>query len=165
MAADRGHCECCGTPTPPEHDGYHCWTCGLGVATEITASDDINPPPLPSTYPSATPLEIVIMLETVDRIDAVMAAALTVRERLVLRLRYGLTDEGPCTFADIGRAIGVKRTRAQIVTQNALRRLSRHGFWHGVACRCEPHCRTSWTAWRGQSFTGRGQAALERSND
>jgi len=51
-------------------------------------------------------------------------AALSERERQVLRLRYGLADYEPKTLEEIGRRLGLTRERVRQIEVEALRRLS-----------------------------------------
>ena len=57
--------------------------------------------------------------------DAIHQSLLTVtdRERLVLDLRYGLSDGIERSFADIGDILGVSRSRAKQIVDKALRKL------------------------------------------
>ena len=48
------------------------------------------------------------------------------RERQVLELRYGLYDENPRTYEEIGRALGVTRERIRQVERRSLERLRTH---------------------------------------
>lgn len=52
-------------------------------------------------------------------------SGLTMRERLAVRLRYGLENDGyPHTYAEIGRALGVSPGRAGSITGRAERKLA-----------------------------------------
>jgi RNA polymerase sigma factor (sigma-70 family) len=52
-----------------------------------------------------------------------MNTVLTERERLVVGLYFGLNGEAMPRYADIGRVIGVSRTRARVILVNALPKL------------------------------------------
>jgi RNA polymerase primary sigma factor len=45
------------------------------------------------------------------------------REKLVLRLRFGLEDEEPLTLADVGAIVGVTSQRIRVIEATALRKL------------------------------------------
>jgi len=48
---------------------------------------------------------------------------LSPRERLVLQLRYGLTDDQPRTLAEVGELLGISRERVRQIENEALRKL------------------------------------------
>jgi RNA polymerase primary sigma factor len=50
---------------------------------------------------------------------------LTPRERLVLQLRYGLSDGEPRTLAEVGDLLGISRERVRQIENEALRKLRR----------------------------------------
>jgi RNA polymerase primary sigma factor len=50
---------------------------------------------------------------------------LTPRERLVLQLRYGLSDSEPRTLAEVGDLLGISRERVRQIENEALRKLRR----------------------------------------
>ncbi len=52
-----------------------------------------------------------------------MVSKLDDREAMILRLRYGLGEEEPLTFKEIGRRIGLTRERARQIEAGALRKL------------------------------------------
>jgi RNA polymerase primary sigma factor len=52
-----------------------------------------------------------------------MAAALDEREALVLRLRFGLEDEDPCSLEEISRRLNLTRERIRQLEARALRKL------------------------------------------
>jgi RNA polymerase primary sigma factor len=51
-------------------------------------------------------------------------ATLSLRERSVLELRYGLDGRTPATLDDVGRVFGVTRERIRQIEKNSLRKLS-----------------------------------------
>jgi RNA polymerase primary sigma factor len=51
-------------------------------------------------------------------------ATLSLRERRVLELRYGLDGRTPATLDDVGRAFGVTRERIRQIEKDSLRKLS-----------------------------------------
>jgi DNA-directed RNA polymerase sigma subunit (sigma70/sigma32) len=51
-------------------------------------------------------------------------ATLSLRERRVLELRYGLDGRTPATLDDVGRVFGVTRERIRQIEKNSLRKLS-----------------------------------------
>ena len=50
---------------------------------------------------------------------------LSPRERLVLQLRYGLTDDQPRTLAEVGNMLNISRERVRQIENEALRKLRR----------------------------------------
>jgi RNA polymerase primary sigma factor len=69
-----------------------------------------------------TPLEEVSQTLLRDDIAAAMAY-LTVRERDILRLRYGLSDGNPMTLEQIGRQLNLTRERVRQLETEALKKL------------------------------------------
>ena len=57
----------------------------------------------------------------------VMATALDEREALVLRLRFGLDGEGPCSLEEISQRLNVTRERVRQLEARALRKLREAG--------------------------------------
>jgi RNA polymerase primary sigma factor len=51
-------------------------------------------------------------------------ASLSLRERRVLELRFGLHGQAPATLEDVGNVFGVTRERIRQIEKNALRKLS-----------------------------------------
>lgn len=52
-----------------------------------------------------------------------LLCVLTERERVVLRMRYGLDEDRPHTLAEIGRSLGLTRERIRQIEVNAMRKL------------------------------------------
>ncbi len=70
----------------------------------------------------ASPEEAAIRSQLADEIERALAP-LTVREREVLRLRYGLGTTRELTLAEIGRRLSVTRERARQIEMRALEKL------------------------------------------
>ncbi len=58
----------------------------------------------------------------VRRIDEVFAA-LDLRERQVLRMRYGLQGQSPLGLSDIGKVLGVSKERIRQIEESAMSKL------------------------------------------
>ncbi len=72
-----------------------------------------------STLPPDEEVHITFRNEMLERAPGNLQA----RQLLVLKLRYGLQDEYPCTLEEIGRRLGVTRERVRQIEKEALRRL------------------------------------------
>jgi len=59
----------------------------------------------------------------IEEISKAMNAVLSEREKLILRLRYGLAGEEPMTLEKIGGRIGLTRERIRQIQAHALRKL------------------------------------------
>eukprot|EP00741_Cyanophora_paradoxa_P004970 tig00000842_g4820.t1 len=66
-----------------------------------------------------------LMRESVAR---TLAKALSEREYMVLRMRFGLDDGEPKTLNQVGETLGVTRERVRQIEMKALRKLRRPGF-------------------------------------
>ncbi|HWP34942.1 MAG TPA: sigma-70 family RNA polymerase sigma factor, partial [Thermodesulfobacteriota bacterium] len=69
-----------------------------------------------------TPFDVVAAREEAARLEQGLAA-LSPREALVVRLRYGLGDEDPLTLEAVGERFGVTRERIRQIERRALGRL------------------------------------------
>ena len=72
------------------------------------------------------PLEIVSKRMRDDDIQKVLDS-LSLRERRVIELRYGLGDKGPMTLEDIGHEVGVTRERVRQIESKTLAMLKSSG--------------------------------------
>ena len=72
------------------------------------------------------PLEIVSKRMRDDDIQKVLES-LSLRERRVIELRYGLGDKGPMTLEDIGHEVGVTRERVRQIESKTLAMLKSSG--------------------------------------
>jgi RNA polymerase primary sigma factor len=72
------------------------------------------------------PYERAAMILTMETLRAALDE-LTLRERRVLALRYGLGGREPCTLEVIGRQLAVTRERARQIESRALEKLKRLG--------------------------------------
>jgi RNA polymerase primary sigma factor len=70
------------------------------------------------------PAEAAVQLVLRDELEKVMEK-LTERERVVLRLRFGMEDGRPHTLEEIGEALGVSRERVRQIEKEALAKLRR----------------------------------------
>jgi RNA polymerase primary sigma factor len=73
---------------------------------------------------AASPLERTEERALQERVKASMAD-LDEREKVILRLRFGLDSEGPHTLEEIGRVIGLSRERVRQLEAQALGKLRR----------------------------------------
>jgi RNA polymerase primary sigma factor len=76
----------------------------------------------PETGAASNP-EAIILQQMEHESFAELMERLSERERLILRLRYGLDDGEPHTLAETGEAINVSRERVRQLEMRALRRL------------------------------------------
>ena len=70
----------------------------------------------------ASPFSATSSLMLKDALHEVISS-LSVRERAVLDLRYGLTDDHPRTLEEVGKELGVTRERIRQIEAKALRKL------------------------------------------
>jgi RNA polymerase primary sigma factor len=71
---------------------------------------------------AGTPEEDVLRRDAAARIEEAMAP-LDEREREVVRLRYGLSNDREHTLAEVGRRLGVSRERVRQIEQRAFQKL------------------------------------------
>jgi RNA polymerase primary sigma factor len=88
----------------------------LGESSDTTISDLLADPL------QASPEEELIARSEEDLLEKVLNT-LTPREALVIKLRYGLTDDTEYTLAEIGRRLGISRERVRQIEDEALRKL------------------------------------------
>lgn len=88
----------------------------LGESSDTTISD------LLADASQASPEEELIARSEEELLEKVLNT-LTPREALVIKLRYGLTDDTEYTLAEIGRQLGISRERVRQVEDEALRKL------------------------------------------
>jgi len=88
----------------------------LGESSDTTISDLLADPS------QASPEEDLIARSEEDLLEKVLNT-LTPREALVIKLRYGLTDDTEYTLAEIGRQLGISRERVRQIEDEALRKL------------------------------------------
>ncbi|MBI1928863.1 sigma-70 family RNA polymerase sigma factor [Candidatus Poribacteria bacterium] len=88
----------------------------LGESSDTTISDLLADPS------QASPEEEFIARSEEDLLEKVLNT-LTPREALVIKLRYGLTDDTEYTLAEIGRQLGISRERVRQIEDEALRKL------------------------------------------
>ena len=64
-----------------------------------------------------------LLTQTENDIMRRMLDSISEREALVLKLRYGLADDGPMTLAQIGRKMGLTRERVRQIERGAIQKL------------------------------------------
>jgi RNA polymerase primary sigma factor len=79
-----------------------------------------------TTVPSPEETAIATIRRT--EVEEVLERMLTVRERLVIRLRYGLLDGRERTLAEIGKDLHVTRERVRQIEAGAMEKLRRSGL-------------------------------------
>lgn len=88
---------------------------------EPTLADYLSDPQAEESY---TLVDVQDLHEGLSgQVRYAMDTVLTERERLVVGLYFGLNGEAMPRYADIGRVIGVSRTRARVILVNALPKL------------------------------------------
>jgi RNA polymerase primary sigma factor len=71
-----------------------------------------------------SPSDLVVQAMQRERIGEIFDEILTEREAEVLKLRFGLTEEGVAhTLEEIGEKLGVSRERVRQVETNALKKV------------------------------------------
>ncbi len=71
---------------------------------------------------SAKPYEAVFHMTLQDTIEHVLQE-LNEREIKIIKMRFGLTGEGPCTLHDTGRMLGITRERVRQIQEKAIQKL------------------------------------------
>ena len=71
---------------------------------------------------SVSPSDAVISLNLKEQV-ASMLRTLTAREEAIIRMRFGLDDDGECTLEEIGRTFTVTRERIRQIEAGVLRKL------------------------------------------
>jgi RNA polymerase primary sigma factor len=71
---------------------------------------------------SREPFELVFLMTLQDTIDEVLYK-LTEREARIIKLRFGLNGEGPCTLQETGRILGITRERVRQIQEKAIGKL------------------------------------------
>jgi RNA polymerase primary sigma factor len=69
-----------------------------------------------------SPSEAVIHLNLKEQV-ASMLKTLTAREEAIIRMRFGLDDDGACTLEEVGRTFAVTRERIRQIEAGVLRKL------------------------------------------
>jgi RNA polymerase primary sigma factor len=69
-----------------------------------------------------SPLDNVMKVELKVHIDRVLAQ-LSSKEEVVIRKRYGLDDDCPCTLEEVGNALDVTRERVRQIEVKAIKKL------------------------------------------
>jgi RNA polymerase sigma factor (sigma-70 family) len=75
----------------------------------------------------------VIRSQEIERLLGAVETAITPRQRMILRRRYGLDDEVYRTFAEVGRDLDLSRERVRQLERAAFDRLRRGGVIREVA--------------------------------
>lgn len=68
------------------------------------------------------PFELVFLMTLQDTIEQVLHH-LTEREAKIIKLRFGLSGEGPCTLQETGRLLGITRERVRQIQEKAINKL------------------------------------------
>jgi RNA polymerase primary sigma factor len=94
----------------------------VSLETPIGEEDDTHLADFIEDHKAVAPAEAasnhLLKQQVADALDS-----LTERERLVLQLRFGLTDGRARTLEEVGREFGVTRERIRQIESKALRRL------------------------------------------
>ncbi len=72
---------------------------------------------------TARPDESILEAHEIARLEALLAA-IDPRESEILRLRFGIDDDGPLTLREIGERFAITRERVRQIETRALRRLA-----------------------------------------
>lgn len=71
---------------------------------------------------SVSPLEAAEETEML-RLTETALALLSQRERMIISMRFGLADDGPCTLEEVGDSLNISRERVRQLEKRALNRL------------------------------------------
>lgn len=77
------------------------------------------------TAPSSSAFHNVALRERTQMIERALDQRLSVRERAIIRLRYGLADSQSHTLDEIGKIVGLSRERVRQLEQQAIQKLKR----------------------------------------
>lgn len=75
------------------------------------------------------PYEAVFHMTLQDTIEHVLEE-LNEREIKIIKMRFGLTGEGPCTLQDTGRMLGITRERVRQIQEKAIQKLKNSNKIH-----------------------------------
>jgi RNA polymerase primary sigma factor len=78
---------------------------------------------------NAKPYEAVFHMTLQDTIEQVLQE-LNEREIKIIKMRFGLTGEGPCTLHDTGRMLGITRERVRQIQEKAIQKLKNSNKIH-----------------------------------
>jgi len=94
------------------------------ISLDLPASDDSDTPlgDLVEDRQTIAPPDAAMQTELHGLVDEVLAG-LSANERDVLRMRYGIGSEDPLTLDEMGRRLGVSRSRVREIEAQALRKL------------------------------------------
>jgi RNA polymerase primary sigma factor len=68
------------------------------------------------------PFDAVFSMTLTDTLDSVMKH-LSEREVKIIKLRYGLSGEGPLTLEETGKLLGITRERVRQIQEKALQKM------------------------------------------
>jgi RNA polymerase primary sigma factor len=94
------------------------------TSLNVTVDDD-NSTKLEDLIPdeeATTPFEFVFHVTLQDTIEKVLQN-LTEREAKIIKLRFGINGEGPCTLQETGRLLGITRERVRQIQEKAIGKL------------------------------------------
>lgn len=94
----------------------------LSIDRPITEDEDADMTDIIPDTRSASPEELVSQAAVKESVEEVLDT-LSEREKLVVMMRYGLSDGIGHTLDDIGKALGVTRERARQIEGKAMRKL------------------------------------------
>jgi RNA polymerase primary sigma factor len=94
----------------------------ISLETPVGAEDEERLVDLVADRATMGPADVATLATLRDHMDEAMAG-LTDRERIVLKLRFGLTDGRDRTLAEVAGELGVSRERARQLEADALRKL------------------------------------------
>jgi len=98
----------------------------VSLATPIGPDDDRSLVDLIEDEYSVHPTKTVIDKMLSEDIQELLST-LSIREREILTMRYGINDDRPCSLAEIGAKMGVTRERIRQIEAKALRKLHYYG--------------------------------------
>lgn len=71
---------------------------------------------------SAEPFELVFNMTLQDTLESVLSS-LSEREMRIIKLRFGLAGDGPCTLQETGKILGITRERVRQIQEKAIQKL------------------------------------------
>jgi RNA polymerase primary sigma factor len=100
----------------------------ISLETPLGEEEDCTIADLMADRNALDPVESAEKALLVDHIEEILAT-LTPRERVVLKMRFGIGRDTACTLGEIGSYLGVSRERVRQIEAEALAKLKKPSVW------------------------------------